>query len=225
MKKFRWNWLYFAFIVCLAVFIPFIIVWLCALGNPLAFNWRADNLRGQAADAYLKTPEMLISVIFGLLAFFFLLGLFLDVLLRKKASHIAVVLLGQGLIVAYCIARMAYCFPKGSTNVIVGVFYLFSMLGALASAYFYLKKAWDGDNLWPYWAAFLWSLAFFLFGSMTQSSYSIFNMNAHQGDLTYWLGVASSRSYIMVMAFCLAVNAKYDFFPAHEAEKPEVKGA
>ena len=222
MKKIiaAWNWFYFAIGVTLLLYVPFFVNYIGALIDPAAHNYRINNLKGEAVDAYLKTAEINISAIFATLGFLFLVYLLLELILKKKSAHIVPVMIGTVLMIAYTIARIIYCFDKGSTSIVVGIFYLAALIAEIGAGYFFLKKAWDGDNLWPYWACFIAAMAFFAFGSATSSSYSIFNMNNHNGDLTYWMGFATTRYYLIIFALCCAVNAKSDYDPEEIALVP-----
>lgn len=202
-------------ILCL---IPF-INYFRALGDPASFNWRLEYLSGEAEDAYLHTSATNIALVFSGIALVFFAGYIVDLLLRKKASHIALVEASTIAVLAYEITRAVYCFSLGSVNIIVAIFYLAAIVGTLGSLYFFFKKALDGDNLWPYWACFIFGAAFLFFGGATKDSYSILNAYSHFnssngiGDFEYWIGYGASRLIFLLYCLTCLINVHFDFIP------------
>ena len=146
-RKTRFDWicivLALGIVLCLVGFLYYGL----ALGDPERFNWRRDYLNGEAMDAYLHTGDMVIAVTFFGLILGSMAFLLLDLLLRKKASHIAAVLVACAVSFAYCLAMGIYRFALGSVNVLTGILYALAALGVAASTALFFKKAMDGDNL------------------------------------------------------------------------------
>ncbi|MDD6801894.1 MAG: hypothetical protein PUE65_04990 [Mollicutes bacterium] len=225
-KKFHFNWYYFICILVSALCLIPLINYGIASSDPAARNWRLDYLRpGEAVDAYLHSGETKIALAFSIIALIFFLAFLADLLLRKKASHIALVETSTLAVIAYEITRMVYCFQKGSVNIMVGITYCVALLGSIGCVYFYFKKALDGDNLWPYWVCFIVSAAAFFFAGATKDSYSIlnayshFNASNHIGDFEYWMGYGASRLMFILLCFGCLVNLHFDFCPETEEKK------
>ncbi len=229
-KKLHLPWVAIvSLLLCLLCVIPF-INYFVALSDPTAKNWRLAYLeKNEAVDAYLHSSATTIALIFSGIALVFFLAFGLDLLLRKKASHIALVEASSLAVLAYEITRAAYCFKLGSVNILVGIFYCVAMLGTLGTIYFYFKKALDGDNLWPYWACFIVSGAFFFFASATKDSYSILNAYSHFnssngiGDFEYWIGYGASRLMFLLLCLSCIVNFHFDFLPKEPKESLSAK--
>ncbi len=228
-KKIHLPWIAIAsLLLCLVCFAPF-INYLVALSDPAGKNWRLEYLQDEAVDAYLHSSGTAIALVFSGVALLFFLGFGLDLLFRKKASHIALVEASTIAVLAYEITRAIYCIKLGSVNIIVAIFYIVAMLGTLGTIYFYFKKALDGDNLWPYWACFIVSAAFFFFGGATKDSYSIlnayshFNANNGVGDFEYWVGYGASRLMFLLLCLGCLVNAHFDFVPTNSSELTKEK--
>ena len=61
-----------------------------AFGNPAKYNPRIDYLEpGDAVDAYLHTGENIITITFLGIVIAFFVVILLDLLLRKKSSHVS----------------------------------------------------------------------------------------------------------------------------------------
>ena len=124
--------------------------------------------------------------------------------------------------------RVIFCFSKGSTSIIVGIFYLVSFLAGLYMIYQLLRRGLDGDALTPYYVAAIVCFGLFFFASATKSSYSLLNAyshianivdEVHEGytvthpvmDIVYWGGYATSRLYALLFAFIIFGNTHFEF--------------
>ena len=212
-KKTRFDWicivLALGIVLCLVGFLYYGL----ALGDPERFNWRRDYLNGEAMDAYLHTGDMVIAVTFFGLILGSMAFLLLDLLLRKKASHIAAVLVACAVSFAYCLAMGIYRFALGSVNVLTGILYALAALGVAASTALFFKKALDGDNLTAYWACFAFATIFLVFGGAGDKSFSILNAYSHNGDFNFWMGYLSSRLVVVLFLIAGYVNQRYDYCP------------
>lgn len=212
-RKTRFDWiciiLGIGIVLCLIGFLYYGL----ALADPEKFNWRRDYLNGEAMDAYLHTGDMVIAVTFFGLILGSMAFLLLDLLLRKKASHIAAVLLACAVSLGYCIAMGAYRFVLGSVNIIVGLLYMAAAVATIGSALLFFKKTMDGDNLTAYWAFFAAAAIFLVFGGAGDKSFSILNAYSHSGDFNFWMGYLSSRLIVALFLVAGYVNQRYDYCP------------
>ena len=164
-------------------------------------------------DPDVKGADMVIAVTFFGLILGSMAFLLLDLLLRKKASHIAAVLVACAVSFAYCLAMGIYRFALGSVNVLTGILYGLAALGVAASAALFFKKALDGDNLTAYWACFAFAAIFLVFGGAGDKSFSILNAYSHNGDFNFWMGYLSSRLVVVLFLVAGYVNQRYDYCP------------
>lgn len=206
-------------ILLILTLIPLINEFL-AFGNPAKYNPRIDYLEpGVAVDAYLHTGENIITITFLGIVIAFFVVILLDLLLRKKSSHVLICFLGGLLASSYALARAIYCLKVGSISTVVGIVYLISFLLLLVTSVLFVKKSFDGDCGSLYYTFLLIGGILFYFASATSSSYSVLNAYSRQGDVIYWCGYAVSRFYLLLLALMAYTNLSSDYFPAVETKQ------
>lgn len=213
MAKRKNIWLIVIASILLALHLPIFIVACLAFANPAQYNYRRDYLDESELADYLQTSEYRIALIFGAILFVFLICLLLDLIFRKKSTHIAAVLTGTGIAFALTLTRVIWCFSQGGINIVVGVINLIGLVGLALCAYFFFKKTADGDSRWPYTLSLFIALAGMMFGCMTQHSYSLLNALGHQGDVVYWSCYGVTRLTLLTFALLAFINKTSDYDP------------
>lgn len=193
-----------------------------AFVNPAAHNPQYDYLENkddmEEVSRYLHTSENNISLWFLGIAIVFFVLILLDLILRKKSSHVLICFVGAILAAIYSLVRSIYCIQAGSISVVAGVTYAISSICFVVLSAFFVKKSWDGDcGVWYYVFLIVGGLLFF-FSSATSSSYSILNAYSHSNDVVYWTGYAVSRFYLLLIILLTFINISCDYFPSNEDE-------
>ena len=218
MAKRKNLWLIIITSILLALHLPIFIYAALAFSNPAAYNYRRDYLDESELADYLSTSEYRIALIFAAILFVFLIIFLLDLIFRKKSTHIATVLAGVGIAFALALTRSIWCFVQGGINIVVGVINILAVIGLAACLYFYFKKAMDGDSNFLYMVSLFVALAGMMFGCMTQHSYSVLNALGHQGDVVYWSCYGVTRLTILTFALLSFINKTSDYDPDAEAK-------
>ena len=213
MAKRKNLWLIIFTSILLALHLPIFIFAALAFSDPAAYNYRRDYLNEDELADYLSTSEYRIALIFSAILFFFLIALLLDLIFRKKSTHIALVLVGVGIGLALSLTRVIWCFSEGGINIVVGVINIIAVIGLGACLFFYFKKTRDGDSNFLYSLSLFVALAGLMFGCMTQHSYSVLNALGHQGDVVYWSCYGVTRLTILTFALRTFINKTSDFDP------------
>lgn len=213
-KKFHVNWFYVAIAFALLGAVFAFSQYFMAISDPARFNWKLEYLQpGQPVDEYLHKGDVVIALVFYVLVSLFFVYMLLDLLFRKKSSHILAVEIGTGLVLAYEIARACYAISLGSVHIVVGLLYLGAAIGTIGTMVLFAKKALDGDHLTAYWVFFLVSALLFYFAGSSDNSYSILNAYSHNGDFSFWFGYGASRLMFIALLLSGFVNLVSDFCP------------
>ncbi|HAS55967.1 MAG TPA: hypothetical protein DCR94_01650 [Firmicutes bacterium] len=198
---------------------------IAAFADPAGHNPMFDYLSDiEKADMnvvkkFLFTNENIISLTFLAIIMGFFILVLLDLIIRKKSTHILICFFGAILASAYALTRSIYCFQTGSISLVSGFTYAVSSICFLVLSIFFIKKTFDGDcGIWYYILLIVGGLLFF-FSSATSSSYSILNAYSHSNDVVYWTGYAVSRFYLLLIALLAFINISCDYFPSNEIKE------
>ncbi len=173
------------------------LYWIC--------YWSSDL----SAVTNLSEPTTF-NVFMGI-AFFLSLISFFDLLYRKKASHILLVLLHGVAVFGYSLTIAIVAFLKGATGTTSGVFYVVAALFCFASLFFYCVKAMDGDADWKYKTATGGAIVFLFLAVCF--SYSILDSFSKQDDPVFWLGMLAGILILMESIFATSTSILCDFDP------------
>ena len=218
---------------------------LIAFANPEAHNYMIERLKpGDAVDGYLHTAENTISLIWMGILLVYLIVFLVMVIIRKNSLHLAMLVLGMTLFSGYTLTRLIYCYGKGSTSIIVGIFYTASFVCSVMMIYHVFKRGLDGDATTPYYVFAIIAFATFFFASATKSSYSLLNAFSHittivdaqdeMGNVTashtildavYWGGYATTRLFALTFAFVIFGNTTFDYSTDKVLSKAEAEAA
>lgn len=205
----------------------FFINQLTAFIDPEAHNYLIERLKeGDAVDAYLYTTENIISLIWMAVLAVYLAVFLVFVIKKKNAMHLTMLVIGMCLFAGYTLTRLIFCYSKGSTSIIVGLFYTVSFIASLGMIYFVFKRGIDGDATLPYYVFGIVCFATFFFASATKSSYSLLNAFSHIttiidnqetmashtiADVVYWGGYATTRLFALSYAFIIFGNSNFAY--------------
>ena len=219
--------------IMIFLILMFFLDQLIAFIDPAGHNYMIERLKeGEAVDAYLHTPENIISLIWMAVLIVYLAVFLVLVIKQKNTMHVLMLIIGMTLFCGYTLTRLIFCYAKGSTSIIVGMFYTVSFVCSVIMIYLVYRRGIDGDATTPYYVFGIIAFAAYFFACATKSSYSLLNAFAHITNITsttytedqqeiisshtildavYWGGYATTRLYALTFAFVIFGNNNFVF--------------
>ncbi len=148
---------------------------------------------------------------FMAIAFFLSLFTFFDLLYRKKASHVLLVLLHGISVFAYCLTLTIVAFEKGSEGTTSGIFYAVCSVCTFLSIFSYIFKALNGDADWKFKTINGCSIVFLFLAVCF--SYSILDSYEHIGDTVFWLGLLAGLFILLESVLATSISTLSDYDP------------